>query len=224
MNEAAALPVGLDVAGWRCVVAGGGPVGTRRVRTLLAAGADTVVVAPDGTEELERLATAGELVWERRQVRPGDGLGARVVVCATSDRAVNEALAAEASADGALVNRADDAVAGDLRFPATVVRGPLAVSVAAGGAPAVTRWAASRIDDALDDVLGLDEVGLALLVDIVREVRGELRGSGTADGGEPDVTTALNWRSAIDGSMLEHISRGRRAEAKDQLKACLSSS
>jgi siroheme synthase-like protein len=157
------------------VVAGGGRVGTRRVRTLLAAGADTVVVAPDGTEELERLATAGELVWERRQVRPGDGLGARVVVCATSDRAVNEALAAEASADGALVNRADDAVAGDLSFPATVVRGPLAVSVA-------------------------------------------------ADGGEPDVTTALNWRSAIDGSMLEHISRGRRAEAKDQLKACLSSS
>jgi siroheme synthase-like protein len=224
MSDLPALPVGLDVAGWRCVVAGGGPVATRRVRALLAAGATPVVVAPEVTEELERLAGSDQVAWERRAVRPGDADGARVVVCATSDPAVNQALADEAAAAGALVNRADDAAAGDLRFPATVTRGPVSVAVAAGGAPVVARWVADRVDETLDGTLGLDETGLALLVDVVREVRGELRVANGAGKGESDVTTPLNWRSAIDGSMLEHINRGRRAEAKDHLKACLSSS
>ena len=41
------LPVGLNVRGRRCVVVGGGNVGTRKVGNLARAGADVTVVAPD---------------------------------------------------------------------------------------------------------------------------------------------------------------------------------
>ncbi len=40
------LPVGLDVRGQRCLVVGGGGVGTRKALTLARVGADVTVIAP----------------------------------------------------------------------------------------------------------------------------------------------------------------------------------
>ena len=50
------LPVGLRLAGRTVLVAGGGPVAERRVRALLIERARVLLVAPEVTEELARLA------------------------------------------------------------------------------------------------------------------------------------------------------------------------
>jgi uroporphyrin-III C-methyltransferase/precorrin-2 dehydrogenase/sirohydrochlorin ferrochelatase len=55
--------VGLDLAGRRVVVVGGGSVAQRRLGGLLAAGADVEVVAPQVTPAVEAMATAGEATW-----------------------------------------------------------------------------------------------------------------------------------------------------------------
>ena len=55
---------GLDLAGRRVVVVGGGSVAQRRLVGLLAAGADVEVVAPEVTPAAE--AMAAELTWTAR--------------------------------------------------------------------------------------------------------------------------------------------------------------
>jgi len=229
--EAPALAVQLRVRGSACLVVGGGRVATRRVATLRTAGARVVVVAPAASSELVELAAAGAVELRLRPFVEGDVTAAGpdrplLVVAATDDPAVNDRVGEVADAAGVLVNRADDAGQGHVAFPVTATRGPLTVAVSSRpAAPAVSRWAAGRIEDALDEVLGLDGDGLAALVGVVAEVRRELRTSGSSDAtGERGVTAgAVDWRSTLDGSILELIHQGRTAEAKERLLACLSS-
>src|SRR5579884_3578010 len=59
-------PVALSLRGRRVVVVGGGPVAERKVRGLLPAEPEIVVVSPSLVDELGALAERGALRWERR--------------------------------------------------------------------------------------------------------------------------------------------------------------
>lgn len=216
------LPVQLDVRGRRCVVVGAGAVGTRRVTTLLDHGARVVVVAPDVSDLVAAFATDGRIELHRRRAVDGDVDGALLVVACTGDDAVDRSVADAARSRGVLVNRAGDGGAGDLAFPAVVRRGPVRVAVSTGGAaPAVARLLAGRLEEGLDQLWDLTADDLVALVEVVAEVRA----TAPAVGGEEGVTPApLDWRSALDASILDLIRQGRRAEAKERLLACLSSS
>jgi precorrin-2 dehydrogenase / sirohydrochlorin ferrochelatase len=223
------LPVGLRLAGRRCLVAGGGAVAERRVRRLLDAGAAVTVVAPAATPVLADLARHDAVVWHRREFRDDDAPDAFLVVAATDRAGVNGAVARAARAAGALVNRTDDAASGDVDLAAEVRRGPLSVAVSTGGtAPAVTAWATDRLEAGLDDALGLDSDAVALLVEVVAEVRAEQAATASVDdpgdGAAGGTAASLDWRSALDRTMLDLIIRGRKAQAKERLQACLSSS
>lgn len=207
----------------------------RRCRVLLEAGARVTVVAPELVPGLDSLVTEGVVALHRREVRDDDldavdGEALRLVVVATDDPAANERVGRAAASRGVLVNRADDGGAGDVSFPSTLRRGPLTVAVATGGAsPVAARWVAERLDEQLDAVLGLDAAGLTMLVEVLAEVRreraaAEPSGQGPHGPEERGVTVgAVDWRSALDGSILDLIHQGRRAEAKERLLACLSS-
>ena len=228
----APLPVQLHLDGRSCLVVGAGPVAARRTRALLAAGAAVTVVAPDLDPSLEELDSAGLIREHRREFRVEDleaGVGERnlLVVTATGDDEVDQLVGAEAASRGVLVNRADEASAGDLSFSAVVRRGPVSLAVGSDGrAPAVSRWLAQLLDDRLDELIGLGPEGYEVLVSVVEEVRLELRSRRRSYEGEGTGVTSdrLNWRAALDGSILELIDQGRRAEAKERLLACLSSS
>lgn len=146
------LQVQLRVAGRRCLVVGGGTVGTRRSRALLNAGADVVVVDPTPSAELEALAAPEtravapvaepRLEWlelVRRPFRTSDVTDGPLVlvVAATDDAQVNAAVGSAAQQAGVLVNRADDVTAGDLAFPAVVRRGPVTIGISSAVDPAV---------------------------------------------------------------------------------------
>jgi siroheme synthase-like protein len=217
------LAVQLRVTGRRCVVVGGGGVGTRRARALAAAGADVLVVAPEVHPALRELVDSGSVRLRAGEFDEGDLAGALLVVAATGVRAVDERVGAAAGAAGVPVNRADDAARGDLAFPAVVRRGPVSVAVSTGGrAPAAARWLAERLDGGMDALTGLGPQGYGLLVEIVEEVRQELRAEHA--GGRGVTPEAPDWRTALDGTILELMNQGRRAEAKERLLACLSSS
>jgi len=237
------VSVELHVAGRRVVVVGGGAVGARRARSLANAGAHVQVVTPRRSAALQSLleerstadptrssVTVQDRVFDEADLDPVDGEAVLMVVTATDRPELNARIGELARVRGVLVNRADDGAAGDLTFSAVRQHGPLRVAVSTGGAsPTVARWAAQRLDDGLEGVLGLDAHGLALLVEVVQEVRDELGLTGTARDDAPGMLGGgtrgelVDWRSALDGSILELIHRGRRAEAKERLLACLSS-
>jgi uroporphyrin-III C-methyltransferase/precorrin-2 dehydrogenase/sirohydrochlorin ferrochelatase len=127
--------VGLDLAGRRVVVVGGGTVAQRRVTGLLAAGADVEVVAPGVTPAVEGMASARELRWTARPYRDGDLDGAWYAVACTDDPSANAAVGAEALRRRIFCVRADDAPAGSAVTPAVGRHDGLTVGVLAGRRP-----------------------------------------------------------------------------------------
>src|SRR5258705_2286774 len=124
--------LGLRLEGRRVVVVGGGAVASRRVRAVLDAGADVLLVSPKVAASLEDLAAAGRIRWERRGYRPGDCAGAWLVCACTDDPEVNAAVAAAAEAQRTWYVRADDAEASAAWTPASGRAGDVRVGVLSG--------------------------------------------------------------------------------------------
>lgn len=135
-KNAALYPLFMDLAGWRCVVVGGGKVARRKARKLLEAGADVAVISPEITHEIEALP----IEMLRRGYAEGDLAGAFLAFAATDVREVNAAVVREARERGVPVNVADEPSEGDFALPSTLRRGGLQVAVSTGGAsPALAR-------------------------------------------------------------------------------------
>jgi siroheme synthase-like protein len=212
-SDAAGLPLLVDLTGLRVVVVGAGPVAAVKLRSLKPAGASVTVVAPEATDELRGAAAAGLLTWEQRRYAEGDLEGAVLVVAATSDAEVNDAVAAEARVRSTLCVRVD--AGGSASLMGAVRRGPLTVAVASG-VPALSR----RIRGELGAAYGEEWGVLAALLGELRgdpEVRARL--AGTDDAGR-----AARWRSILDSDILSLIRLGRIDSAKEVALACLSSS
>ena len=127
----ARYPLHLDLTGRRVLVVGAGPVGVRRARALVAAGADVHVVAPDvapgAGDDL------GPVRLDRRAFVPADVDGAWLVHACTG--AVDAEVAAACAARGVWCVRADDAGASPAWTPAVARVDDVVVSVSAGRDP-----------------------------------------------------------------------------------------
>lgn len=169
----ALLPLAMDIRGWRCLVVGGGAIAARRTRSLLAAGAAVTVVAPDICQSIADLPSRSEdgaaLSIHRRAFRDDDLDGVRLVVIATNDAAVNEHITALAKERGALINHAEDATRGDLRFAAASTHGPLTLAVhSAPPVPAVSGALLRRVKRALGREIHDEWQALATLLAAAR--------------------------------------------------------
>src|SRR5205809_990526 len=98
------LPICINLEGRSVVIVGGGIVGTQKARDFEACGAQLTVVSPVVSEYILAEAEAGRLELRHRPYQAGDIDGAFLVMVATDDAAVNEAIYAEASHRGQLVN------------------------------------------------------------------------------------------------------------------------
>jgi uroporphyrin-III C-methyltransferase / precorrin-2 dehydrogenase / sirohydrochlorin ferrochelatase len=102
-------PLWIDLADRLVVVVGGGPVAARRATRLVQDGARVLVVAPAVCEDLADLVDDGRVTWVAREYRTGDLEGAWLVHTATGERAVDDAVAADAERLRVWCVRADDA-------------------------------------------------------------------------------------------------------------------
>lgn len=165
------IPLLHDFTDTRVLVFGGGHVGARRARTF-AREASVIVVSPTftdesfGTAERVRAAPAPKDIasWLDR-VEPA------LVVAATDDERVNDAIATAARERAVLVNRADRAGerdAGSVAIPATVREAPVVVGISTGGtSPALSRVLRERIETQIE--------GAGELARITGKLRAELR-------------------------------------------------
>ena len=145
------FPLFLDLAGQRCLIVGGGPIGERKAAALLEYGACVVVVSPIVTPVLASLAAAGRMEHRARTFLASDVRGCRLVVAATggpSDRAV----VAAARRRRVLVNAVDRPAWCDVIVPSVLRRGELQIAVSTGGrSPALARDIRRRLEPFFGD-------------------------------------------------------------------------
>jgi uroporphyrin-III C-methyltransferase/precorrin-2 dehydrogenase/sirohydrochlorin ferrochelatase len=149
------LPLFLDLRGQCVLVVGGGIVAARKIEHLLKAQAQLRVVSPELGPELAALRDAGRLEHLAQLFEPQVLDGARLVVAATDDEAVNEAVSQAAQARGLWVNVVDDARRSSFIFPAIVDRSPVVIAIGTeGSSPTLARRVRTQIEALLPERLG----------------------------------------------------------------------
>lgn len=149
------LPLFLDVRGAPVLLVGGGTVAAGKLRMLRAAGALVTVVAPQINGEIAAAQQSSGLRHLRERFVADHVRGQRLIIAATNDRNVNQAVAAAAAEHAIWVNVVDDAVLSNCIVPAIVDRAPLLIAISSGGAaPMLARWARARIELLFDNSIG----------------------------------------------------------------------
>ncbi|GAA4476350.1 uroporphyrinogen-III C-methyltransferase [Rhodococcus olei] len=126
--------VGLNLAGRKVVVVGGGTVAQRRLGLLVASGARVHVIARTVTPAVEGMVTGGQVTAELRDYADGDLDGAWYAIACTDEPDTNAAVVAEAEGRRIFCVRADNAKLGTAVTPASASFDGLEVGVLAGGA------------------------------------------------------------------------------------------
>ena len=201
-------PAFIDVRGRRCVVIGGGDIGEEKVRRLLECGAAVVVISPEVSEGVRRLADDGRLTWTARAYEAGDLAGAFIAIAATDDNSVNRAIAKEAKTRNVLLNVVDVTHLCTFIAPSVVRRGEVTIATSTGGAsPALAR-------KFREELSGSRILQYADLAPLLSEVRTELKRMGVDV--HPD-----RWQSCITEDLVGLVQGDRAEEARKVLMAGL---
>ena len=158
-------PVNLDIKNRKCLVVGGGGVGTRKVITLLDCGAKVTVISPDASEKLLELTGNASIVLKKRPYRETDLDGMFLVIGTTDDEKLNRQISKDAEKLNMLCNIADRPEVCNFILPAIVNRGDLTISISTSGkSPAL----AKRLRIELEEQFGNEYAEFLLLMGVIR--------------------------------------------------------
>jgi len=159
-------PIQLDIQNQPVLVVGGGPVGTRKVNTLLECGAKVTVVSPRVSPALQSLAAAGRIELKQRDYRSADQQGMTLVLGATDDEDLNLRISRDAEANRIPCNIADRPRVCSFILPSVVQRGDLIITISTSGrSPAL----AKKLRRRLEGQFGEEYAALVQLMGAIRE-------------------------------------------------------
>jgi uroporphyrin-III C-methyltransferase/precorrin-2 dehydrogenase/sirohydrochlorin ferrochelatase len=201
------FPLFLDLRDRLVVVVGGGPIAERKIALVAQSGARIRIVAPSLTQGLAAARNDGRFEHVGREFMAADVDGARLVIAATADRAVNRAVAAAADRGGVIVNVVDDLELSTGILPAIVDRSPIIVAVSTGGtAPALARRVRARIETVVDESVGRFAAFAAAW-------RGRIRAA------IPDLSTRRRFYDWLIDGPVAGLVRHSRTDAASELLA-----
>ncbi len=205
------LPVGIRFEGMPCLVIGGGSVAERRIQWLLSGQAKVTVVAPEVTDAISRLSDDGRLEWRCGRYSPDCLEGYFMIIAATDDPILNEAIAEAGCRGNRLVNVVSNSEKGNVEVIPALHRGDLAIGISTGGA---SPQLAARIRDQLSCQYG-NEYGDYLR--LIHEIR-DWAQSRYSDLNERRAAVA----AVIDLDLLPLIREGKLELARQLAMECLS--
>lgn len=204
------FPICLDIADRHCVVIGGGKVAERKVAGLLECGATVSVVSPELSEPLRCLADRGGINWVARPYQPGDLAGAFLVIAATDDPAVQEAVHTEAEQGNLLLNVADVPKWCNFILPATTRQGELTIAVStAGKSPALAR----KLREGFDREFGGE---YAVLVELLGELRQVVLGRGMSHQQNKEL-----FQQLVEADLAAWLRAGEWQRLRDHVRQLL---
>ncbi|RUM87535.1 MAG: bifunctional precorrin-2 dehydrogenase/sirohydrochlorin ferrochelatase [Thermodesulfatator sp.] len=141
------LPIFCDIRGKSVVVIGGGRVAERKIKNLLDAGARVTVISPETTSNLSDMIRQGLVNHRCRNYVPGDLDGAWLVIAATDDKKVQDAVFQESQERQIFCNVVDEPRVCSFIVPSTVRRNELCFAVSTGGkSPALAKALRKRLE------------------------------------------------------------------------------
>ncbi len=159
-------PLYLDIQNRKCLVVGGGSVGTRKVMTLMDCGASVTVVSPDFTTQLFQLADTRAIKLKKRSYRSSDIDGIFLVIGATNNEELNRQISEDAQRLNKLCNIVDRPEACNFILPSFINRGDLIIAVSTSGkSPAL----AKKLRKDLENEFGQEYAEFLRLMGVIRQ-------------------------------------------------------
>ncbi|MEY8247536.1 MAG: siroheme synthase CysG [Bermanella sp.] len=204
------LPLFFDLKNRSVLLVGGGDVALRKARLLSKAGARVSVCSPQVHPELAALVTTskGTLMTQSYSQQPLDNY--TLVIAATDDSRINEAVSEHAKQANIPVNVVDHPELCTFIFPAIVDRSPIIAAVSSGGSsPVLARILRAKLETVLPATYGR----LALLAEKYRnQVKGRFDKINQRRG---------FWESVLQGPVSELMFAGKEHAAEEALQAQL---
>ena len=142
-------PLMLDVRGRHAIVIGGDRVAAEKAAALAASGAYVSVLSQEFCSELLAQAEHRRVTLQRKAYEPGDLAGAFVVIAATNDLQLIQAIWAETQERGQPVNIVDVPEYCSFILPSVLRRGQLTIAVSTEG---TNPGLAKRIRQSLEEL------------------------------------------------------------------------
>ena len=204
-------PIYLDLHGRACLVVGGGPIATGKVRGLIEAGAIVSVVAPEVSDAIVDWAAERGVTWHRREFVEDDLAGQFLVYAATDDRDLNARIYRLANQQDRVANAVDDLDHCNFIAPAIAREGVVQVAIStAGTSPAL----AKRIRDRVQHEVLSPQVGT--LAEFLGSWRPEVKRH--VDTYERRQTL---WEGVLEGCVPQLVADGDRARADEAMREFL---
>lgn len=164
------FPIFVRLKNRRTLVVGGGPMAALRVNQLLKAGARVTLISPEVQPELAALVKSAPLQIIPRAFVPADvSRDYFVVIGATDDATVQNAIAEEAERCGILCNVVDNPRRSNFYTPAVVERGDLKIAISTNGKSPLL---AGRLRQWLEEALPAE---MGALTDTLGHLRKKLK-------------------------------------------------
>lgn len=161
------LPIYIHSEKITVLLVGGGSIALRKLKSLHAAGAKVDVIATTLSDEFREFVFTHRINCLEKSYELGEATPYDLVITATNDEIVNEAVQKDASH---LVCRVDHVEKGNVVIPATIRRGRLVLAVSTGGAsPMLAKKIMLQLEKQFDNQY---ESYLEFLVEIRQTYRG----------------------------------------------------
>ena len=194
------LPLYIDITNQPVLVVGAGEIGLRKTRLLLEAGAAVTVIGEEVDPGFPTLPQAGLTVIVRA-FAVADIQGARLVIAATDDEALNDVIFKACEAVGILVNAVDDPAHSRFIFPAIIDRSPIIISISSGGhAPVLARQLREKLEAWIP-------ASVALAGQFAKEMRQRVKNA------LPFDQRRRFWEMFFTGAIPGVLAAGKRSDA-----------
>ncbi len=205
-----ALPIFFNISNRLCIVVGGGDIATRKVNMLLKANGQIRLVSPSVCAELQAMILANKIQHLEAEFEPSQLEGACLVIAATDDEAVNEAVSMAAKAQNVPVNVVDAPALCTFTMGSIIDRSPIIIAVSSeGNAPVLARYIRSKIETMLPAAYGRIAAIAGEFRDQVKEKFSSVQ------------ARRIFWEDILQGPFVERVLSGQEQAAKSFLQDSL---
>lgn len=205
-----ALPIFFNISNRLCLVIGGGDIATRKVNMLLKANGQIRLVSPSVCAELQAMIAANKIQHLEEEFEPSQLEGACLVIAATDDEAVNEAVSMAAKAQNIPVNVVDAPALCTFTMGSIIDRSPIVIAVSSeGNAPVLARYIRTKIETMLPSAYGR-----------IAAIAGEFRDQ-VKDKFNSVQARRIFWEEILQGPFVERVLSGQEQAAKIYLEDTL---